>query len=101
LKLNYFTKKNSKNYQFFFSKSLSYLFLKFFLKSFIIPIQFRQLTAKHYNKFKYFHFNKRIKFRCMFTNNSKIYHKKYGLSRKELRRNFMLGKIEGFVKSGF
>lgn len=73
--------------------------LNFFFYETVLPFSLRQFFGFFFKNVKKSVFSTRIKLRCLVTNNPRIYNSKYGLSRRELRRCCLLGRLEGFIKS--
>lgn len=84
-----FKQNNYKNLLFFFMSQ------KFFSSN------YKQFFAFFFKKYKLKCMANRARFRCLLTNNPRVYNKKFFLSRHELRRNLLLGRFEGFFKSCF
>lgn len=73
----------------------------FFISQNSFSKNYRQFFAFFFKKYKLNNFSTRARFRCLLTNNPRVYHYKFFLSRHELRKNMLLGRIEGFFKSCF
>lgn len=99
MKLNYLKKKNQYYFSIFLKFSHLSLLFKFFFFSYKLFFKFRQYIAFFFKKLRPSSFFLRNKLRCILSNYNKVYNYKFYLSRKELRRCFLSGRLEGFVKS--